>query len=53
MKTNKESLEFCNYFYKQAKDNLFSANHRNAMLTRYNYTDALFVTVGELEGMEQ
>lgn len=30
------------------RNNLFSANHRNAMIERYNYTDAMIVTVEEL-----
>ena len=34
--------------YMNPRDNLFSANHRNAMMERYNYTDALIATVGEL-----
>jgi hypothetical protein len=34
------------------KDNLFSANHRNAMIERYNYTDAMIATVEELSQAE-
>jgi hypothetical protein len=34
----------------QSRDNLFSANHRNAMIEQYNYTDAMIATVGELMG---
>lgn len=30
------------------KDNLFSANHRNVMLEKYDYTDALSVTIEQL-----
>ena len=30
------------------KDNLFSANHRNAMIQAYNFTEAMIVTVEEL-----
>jgi propanediol dehydratase large subunit len=33
---------------EQYKDNLFSANHRNKMISRNGYTDAMSVTVGEL-----
>lgn len=32
----------------QAKDNLFSANHRNKMIQAYNYTEAQTVTIEEL-----
>ena len=30
------------------KDNLFNADHRSAMIERYNYTDAMIATVDEL-----
>jgi hypothetical protein len=40
--------ELCDYFYVQARDNLFRANHRTKMLTKYGYTEARFVTIEEL-----
>lgn len=33
---------------RQAKDNLFSANHRNQMLVQYGYTEAQSITINEL-----
>lgn len=32
-----------------SRDNLFSANHRTAMIKKYGYTEAEFVSVEELE----
>jgi hypothetical protein len=34
--------------YNQAYDNLFSANHRNAMVEQYGMTEAQFITVEDL-----
>lgn len=33
---------------QQAKDNLFSANHRNAMLRIYGYTEAMRIKIADL-----
>jgi hypothetical protein len=33
---------------EQGYDNLFSANHRNGMIERYGYTQAMTVTIPEL-----
>lgn len=33
---------------ENAKDNLFNANHRNLMLQKYGYTEAMRVTVEDL-----
>jgi hypothetical protein len=33
----------------KALENLFSANHRAQMIARYGYTDAMLITVKELE----
>jgi non-ribosomal peptide synthetase component F len=33
---------------KQSFDNLFNADHRNAMLEKYGYTEAQTVTIEEL-----
>jgi len=34
---------------EQLRDNLFSANHRSAMIDRYGYTEAMTITIEELE----
>ena len=33
---------------EQMVQNLFSANHRNAMIQKYGYTQAMTITVDEL-----
>ena len=33
---------------RQAKDNLFSANHRNGMLQKYSYTEAMRIKIEDL-----
>jgi hypothetical protein len=33
----------------QNKDNIFSANHRMAMIKKYGYTGAEFITIEELQ----
>lgn len=42
-----DNCDFCE-MAEVAKNNLFSANHRNQMLTVYGYTDAQSVTIEEL-----
>lgn len=34
----------------QSRDNIFSANHRNAMIQKYGYTEAMRITIGDLTG---
>ena len=34
----------------QSRDNVFSANHRNAMIQKYGYTEAMRVTIEDLTG---
>jgi len=42
-----DNCEYCE-IYQRSHDNLFSANHRNAMLTRNSFTSAQFVTIEDL-----
>lgn len=40
-------------FQEQLKDNLFSANHRSAMIARYGYTEAMRITIEDLEAKNE
>jgi hypothetical protein len=42
------ALERLTIISGQSYDNLFSANHRNAMLQKYGYTEAMKVKVEDL-----
>jgi hypothetical protein len=37
-----------NQNYVNARDNIFSANHRGAMVRQYGYTEAMRIKIGDL-----
>jgi len=45
---NENWLEKASQISQQAKDNLFSANHRNAMIQKYGYTEASRIKIEDL-----